>query len=198
MSSDAEIDTKTRILQAVWQLMEERRGQGVSMGEIARATGISRQAVYLHYPSRTELVVATINYVDEVKGLDARLAQLDSASTGIELLDMSVEVWGNYIPEIYGLAKAMMLTRDSDEAMATAWEGCMACLHDAGKAVVEMLAREGKLTTVWTKAEAIDLINTLLSISHWEQLTLESGWTNKQYVERMKRLLRQVLLKHEG
>ena len=102
--SSKEIDTKTRILEATWQLLEEHRGQGVNMSDIARAAGISRQAVYLHFTSRTELMIATMNYVDEVKGLDERLNLFNSAKTGIELLDTCVDVWGNYIPEIYGLA----------------------------------------------------------------------------------------------
>ena len=194
MSSESEIDTKTRILQATWKLMEERRGQGVSMGEIAKAAGISRQAVYLHYPSRTELVVATTAYVDEVKGLAKRLEQLNTATTATELLDISVDVWANYIPEIYGLAKAMMLTRDSDESMAVAWHGCMACLRDAVKDVVDAIVREGKLASTWSKEEATDLIYTLLSINNWEQLTMECGWTNAQYIECMKKLLVRLLI----
>lgn len=194
MSSE-DFDTRTRILQAAWQLMEERRGQAVSMADIARATGISRQAVYLHFPSRTELIVATINYVDEVKGLNERLARLDTARTGIELLDISIEVWGDYIPEIYGLAKAILLSKDSDEAVATAWGGCMACLDEASKQVVDMLARENALTGEWSKKEATHLLYTLLSISTWEQLTIECGWSNRQYIKRIQKLARQILVR---
>ena len=96
--SSKKIDTRTRILMATWQLMEQRRGQGVQMGDIAKAAGISRQALYLHFGSRTELMIATSNYVDEVKGLNERLKQLKAATTGIELLEACIEVWGNYIP----------------------------------------------------------------------------------------------------
>ena len=58
MSSHAP-DTRTKILQATRQLMEERRGLGVRMSDIAKAAGVSRQAVYLHFDSRIELLSAT-------------------------------------------------------------------------------------------------------------------------------------------
>jgi len=82
MSSN-KIDTKTRILEATWLLMEQRRGQGVSMSDIAKQAGISRQALYLHFDSRVELMIATVQYVDQVKGLDERLQQFQQAQSGL-------------------------------------------------------------------------------------------------------------------
>jgi len=77
--SSKKTDTRTRILTATWHLMEQRRGQGVSMSDIAKAAGISRQALYLHFDSRTELMIATVHYVDEVKGLNERLEKFQEA-----------------------------------------------------------------------------------------------------------------------
>lgn len=159
------------------------------MSDIARATGISRQAVYLHFPSRTELMIATSHYVDEVKGLNERLTQFQDASTGIELLETCVEVWGNYIPEIYGLAKAMLMTRDTDEAMAAAWDGNMKCLHDVCREVIEALEHEGVLAAEWSRKEAIEMFWTMISINNWEQLTIECGWSTSQYIDWMKKVL---------
>jgi len=193
MSSE-EIDTKTRILEATWQLLEQHRGQGVNMSDIAKAAGISRQAVYLHFASRTELMIATMNYVDEVKGLDERLNLFNSAKTGTELLDACVDVWGNYIPEIYGLAKAMLMTRDTDEAMAAAWNNSMNCLREVCQATIDTLRREGKLASGWSPQEATDMFMTMISINNWEQLTIESGWSTEQYVSSMKTLLKRTFI----
>jgi len=193
--SSSEIDTRTRILEATWQLLEARHGQGVSMSEIARAAGISRQAVYLHFSSRTELMVATTQYVDEIKGLNERLSQLDAAASGIELLDTCVEVWGNYIPEIYGIAKALLNIRESDEAAAAAWDGSMGCLRDVCREIIEALDRDGVLASEWSHDEATEMLYTLLSIQNWEQLTMESGWSTAQYVGWMKTLLRRSFVR---
>jgi len=187
-------DTRTRILDVTWRLMEQRPGQGISMGDIAKAAGISRQAVYLHFASRTELMVAVTHYVDEVKGLDKRLEKLNDVESGLEFLEVCVDIWGNYIPEIHALARSMMRTRDTDEAMAAAWKGCMGCLKDVCAQAVAMLEREGRLTSAWSPEEATDLLWTLLSIENWEQLTIDCGWSTPRYVEKMKALLRRLLV----
>ena len=187
-------DTKIRILEAAWQLMEERHSQDVSMGAIAKATGISRQAVYLHFASRTELMIATMNYVDEVKGLNERLAQFRDAKSGIERLNTCVDIWGNYIPEIYGLAKALLRARETDEAMAEAWNESMGCLRDICREIIETLDDEGILATEWSKDEAIEMFWTMVSVSNWEQLTIECGWSTIQYIDSMQTLLKSTFI----
>lgn len=193
MSSD-DLDTRTRILEATWQLLEQHHGQGVKMSDIAKATGISRQAVYLHFASRTELMIATMNYVDEVKGLYERLNQLEAAQSGSESMDTLVDIWGNYIPEIYGLAKAMLLTKDSDEAMAAAWNNSMGCLRDVCQQTIETLAHEGKLAAAWSITDATDMFVSIVSIANWEQLNKECNWSNEQYINNVKILLKRAFV----
>lgn len=186
--------TRTKILDATWKLMEQSRGQGVRMSDIAKAAGISRQAVYLHFETRTDLMIATVQYVDEIKGLDERLQVLETASSGAALLDALADVWGNYIPEIYGIAKAMLVMRDEDEASAAAWTGCMSCLRDACEQVVKRLKREGLLAKGWGAEAATDMLFNQLSIHNWEQLTIESGWSTARYVKHLKLLLHRTFV----
>lgn len=194
MSSKNNLDTRTRILEASWNLVEKGRGQGVSMANIAKEAGISRQALYLHFDSRSKLMIATVNYVDEVKGLNERLKQFESATTGIELLETLVDVWGNYIPEIYGLAKALLSTRDTDEATAAAWDSSMGCLRAVCQQTIEALDNEGMLVAEWSSDEAVELFWTMISIHNWEQLTIECGWSADEYNRRMKTLLKRTFI----
>ncbi len=188
-------DTKNKILAETWRLMELNRGQGVKMIDIAKAAGISRQAVYLHFASRTELMIETMNYVDEVKGLNDRIInRLQKATTGSELIEAFVDVWGNYIPEIYGLAKAMLLTRDTDEATAAAWNNSMSCLRDVCQKIVEALTHEGVLARDWSQKEAVEMFYTMMSVQNWEQLTIECEWSTAKYISRMKTLLKSFLI----
>jgi AcrR family transcriptional regulator len=196
--ANKKIDTRRRILEATWQLLEKHRGQGVQMQDIARAVGISRQALYLHFTSRAELMIATSRYVDEVKGLDDRLKQFQTATSGIELLEICVDVWGNYIPEIYGLAKALISTRDTDDAIAAAWNSSISCLRDACQEIVEALRREGNLASEWSRNDAIDMLWTMLSIHNWEYLTIECGWSTPKYIVRMKTLLTRSFVANTG
>lgn len=186
--------TRKSILEATWKLMERQCGQGVRMSDIASAAGVSRQAVYLHFDSRVELMIATTKYVDEVLGLDERFVCLQEATDGGHALELFVEVWCNYIPEIYGISKALLLVRDSDEAAAAAWDECMGCLRSASNEIVEGLDREGLLSSSWDKEEAGELLFAMLSVQNWEQLTLGCGWTLAGYVEGMTLMLKRTLL----
>jgi AcrR family transcriptional regulator len=71
MSSE-KISTKTRILDTTWKLLEAR-DKNTRMSDIAKAVGISRQALYLHFPTRAALLIATTRHVDYVKNVDSRL-----------------------------------------------------------------------------------------------------------------------------
>ena len=188
-------DTRTKILQATRQLMEDRRGLGVRMSDIAKAAGVSRQAVYLHFDSRIDLLSATTKYMDEINGLDGRLKAVSSAKSAVDMLDAYIDVWGNYLPEIHGLAGALFSVRETDDAAEMAWEECMSC-HRAGCAdIVSALKSEGNLADGWTDSAAADLLSTILSFQTWEQLTSECGWPTSQYIEAMKATLHRTLVK---
>lgn len=175
--------------------MEERRGINVKMSEIAQNAGISRQALYLHFASRTDLMVATVSYIDEIKDVTHRIAKLQEADCAIVKLEAFMVFWGNYIPEIYGLAKALLNTRDTDEAAASAWDSCMAHLRGMSQKVVESICQEGMLVSHLGQQEASDLFWALVSIQNWEQLTLECNWSTEEYIERMTASLKLAFLK---
>ena len=192
--SRADSDTRTRILQATWDLLEERRGQGVRMSDIAKRAGISRQALYLHFPTRAELLIATTHYLDDVKGTEARLAPSRAAETGIERLDAFIEAWAAYMPEIYGLAKAFLAMRDTDEAAAAAWDQRMQDMREGCEAAIAALKRDQMLSPAYAPKQATDILWTLLSIRNWEQWTLRCGWSQKRYVTTMKSMARRLLV----
>ena len=193
MSSDAP-ETRTRILKAAWELLEASQGQGVRMTDIAKRAGISRQALYLHFATRAELLIATTHYIDEVKGAQERLVPSRTAQSGIERLDAWIEAWGNYIPEIYGIAKALLAMRDTDAEAAQAWDARMRDMREGCQAAIDALDRDGRLSPDYAPDEATDMLWTLLSVRNWEQLTLACGWTHAQYVETLKSLARRVFL----
>lgn len=176
-------------------MMEERRGQGVRMSGIAKAAGVSRQAVYLHFNSRTELMVATTHYLDEVRGLDERLRHYQSATKGVEILEEFVEFWGNHIPQIYRIAKALLAVRETDEDAAAAWNDRMEAIRSSCRRAVEALYIDKMLDPKFSRDEAVDLMWTMLSVDNWEHLTVECGWSISQYVGRMQTLLKRTLVK---
>lgn len=156
------------------------------MGDIAKAAGISRQAIYLHFPSRTELLVAATRHVDEILDIDRRLAPSRAAKTGTDRLALYIECWGDYIPEIYGVSKALLLTQDSDDAAATAWRDRMMAMRDGCRAAIEALHDDGNLAPGWTPEKATDVLWMMLLVPNWENLSDECGWSTQEYVRWMK------------
>ena len=187
MSSEI-IETRTRILEATVQMLEEGQGRAVRMGDIAAAAGISRQAVYLHFASRTELLVAAAKHVDEVLDSDRRLAASREATSGVKRLELYIESWGRYIPQIYRVAKGLMLAQDTDEAAAAAWKDRMLAMRDGCRAAIEALHADGNLASEWTPKIATDALWTMLLVPNWENLTIECGWSTQQYIRWMKTL----------
>ncbi len=194
MMSSKNIETRKKILDAAWKLLETNPATSVRMSDIAKKTGISRQAVYLHFPTRAELLVATARHLDEVKNVDQRLAASRAASTGVERLNAFVEAWGNYIPEIYGVGKAFMAMQDTDEAAASAWNDRMQAVRHGCNAAIQALKKDGALSPDYSAKQATDILWTILSVRNWEQLTGACGWSQKRYIESMKRLINQLLV----
>lgn len=194
MSSE-NIETRTRILDATVRMLEEHGGRGVRMGDIAKAAGISRQAVYLHFASRAELLVAATRYLDEVLDVDRRLAPSRAATSGTERLALYIDCWGHYIPEIYGVAKALLLAQDTDEAAAAAWNNRMLAMRDGCRAAIEALHSDGNLAPEWTPKRATDVLWTMLLVPNWENLTGECGWSTQQYVRWMKTVAKRTFVK---
>ena len=191
-------ETRTKILNSAWNLLEAAKGREVRMTDIAKQASVSRQALYLHFPKRSDLLVATTLHIDEVKNVDKRLAASRSAQTGTERLDAFIEAWGNYIPEIYGVGKALMIMSETDDAAKLAWNGRMQAVRHGCSAAIDALKRDSQLMLEHSVAHATDILWTLLSVRAWEQLTIQCGWSQKLYIKKTKVLARQMLVNGGG
>ncbi len=158
------------------------------MTDIAQRAGISRQALYLHFSTRAELLIATTHYLDGLKGSEERLAPSRTAQTGIERLDAFIEAWGGYIPEIYGIAGALLAMKDTDEAAAKAWDERMQDMRQGCEAAIKALKNDKVLSSDHSPEQATDILWTLLSVRNWEQLTRDCGWSQERYIETLKSL----------
>ncbi len=186
--------TRVRILNSAWKLLESNQGKGVRMTDIAKLAGISRQALYLHFSKRADLLIATTLYIDEVKDSDARLLASRTAKSGVERLDAYIEAWGQYIPEIYGVAKALLAMKDTDEAAAVAWNYRMQAMREGCEAAIKALHKDGQLSKQHSPKQATDILWTMLSVRNWEQLTFDCGWSAKKYIKTTQLLARSVFM----
>lgn len=196
MMSSIISETRKKIIETAADLLLKSNGQGVRMADIAESAGVSRQAVYLHFTTRAELMIAAVRYLDDVSGMEDRLKKFREAGSGTEILEAFIEFMGEHIERIYGVAKALMAVRHTDKAAAAAWEDRMESVRSGCRRTIETIEHEGMLSSDWTVDEAVDLMWTMLSIENWERLTVDCSWTINQYVTRMQLSITKVLI-HE-
>jgi len=189
--ADASV-TRTKILNACRALLESDAGAATRMSDVAKAAGVSRQAVYLHFKTRAELLIALTRHIDEVEHVDERLIA-SRAATGLERLDAFIEAWAGYIPVIYPVGRALMAMAPTDEAARLAWEDRMNAMRHGCEAAVKALEDARILRDGGDRKPAVDMLWTLLSVRNWESLVQDCGWDQAQYIKDMKALSRAYL-----
>lgn len=178
------METRSRILEAAWGLVGERRTTvGVTVAEIAAAAGVSRQLVYFHFENRAGLLAAMARHHDAQSGFAGRVAACEALppEEGIEAL---LRAWIRYVPEILPVARALAAAEITGEEGGAAWRDRMDSLRDVFRAPVERLAEEGALEEGWTVESAADWIWARGHLETWQHLVGERGWTPEDFEER--------------
>ncbi len=175
MSSTAE-----RILDATRALLE-REDRAPSMSEVARAAGLSRQAIYLHFPDRAALLLALGDRVDAEEGLEAAIAEVRAAPGGEAMLRAWVGVQARRNPRIASLARALDRHRHDSDAATQAWRDRSANRLRGATAIVRRLRTEGRVHPTWTAADATTLLWELTSFRVWDDLVNEAGLPPERY-----------------
>ena len=85
-------DSRARVLNAALRLIRKRGDAAVTMAQIAKAARLSRQAVYLHFADRADLMVALARHVNESLGLPAEIQRVMNSPTGIEMIEAFVSM----------------------------------------------------------------------------------------------------------
>jgi AcrR family transcriptional regulator len=161
MSSKA--DTRTRILAAALACAADARAD-CTMGEVAAKAGLSRQAVYLHFPNRTALLAALSEWLASAAArspADAPSARATLTAIVTWLADEHPRAWP--------------LVRKLGENPGDA-SRLVAC-----RKLAERFQAEGALSPHLSQATAADLLFTLTSLAVWAELVPGRGWDAGRY-----------------
>lgn len=197
MSSDLRTGsskTRERILEAALELVTTKGAAATRIADIARKSGVSRQAVYLHFGTRAELFVAMVNHVDATGDLSRHLQAIFGAPTGIDAVDALIRSQSEYNPQIRELADAIDSARLTEEAAEAAWQDRMASRRRGCGMIIKRLADEGALAPGWTESDAADFLWALSSVRVWRDLVVERGWSASKYEKHLMRVARAALL----
>lgn len=185
--------TRVQILDATYRLVATM-GMAVRLEDVAAEAGVSRQTVYLHFGSRTGLLVAMAQHLDTQGPLPGLVEQVFAAGTARDALDAVVDLHAEYHPLIYRIAVLFMAGMYDDEALRAAWVERMESRRNLYHAVVERLKSEGCLAPHYEVESATDLLFALTSWQFWEQLVVERGWPKEEYARHLRSLLGHMLV----
>jgi AcrR family transcriptional regulator len=176
-------DTRARILDVAWKLVRERGVGAVTIAEIARAAGVSRQLVYLYFEHRAGLLRAMARRQDARSGFAGAVAAAAELPP-VEALESLLRSWYAYVPEILPVARALEAAAITGDEGAAAWHDRMGDLQKVFRRAVERLEREGRLAEGWTARTAADWIWARSHLESWQHLVAERGWPPDEYAER--------------
>lgn len=151
-------DSRTRILAAALHILGEQAEP--SMGTIAARAGLSRQAVYLHFDSRDELLVAVADWANATIGLPERLDQVARAESAQAMLGLFIDVAVWHASQIGPAIRALDRVMETDSALAERWRTRHGRAARAAK-IIESLADQRQLRPDVSTVEAATFLGAL-------------------------------------
>ena len=179
-------DTRVRILDTAWGLVQERGIGAVTVADIAAATGVSRQLLYVHFENRAGLLVAMARRHDVRSGFAGRAAEARSLPP-VAALERLLRLWFAYIPEILPVARALEAAATNGDEGGVAWRDRMGDLREMFAAAVERVDQDGRLAEGWTVPSASDWVWARAQPATFQHLVVDRAWPADDYTERAVR-----------
>lgn len=187
-------DVRTRILETAWRLIAEQDDASVSLLEVAREAGVSRQTLYVNFGSRAGLLLAMVEHRDSTAPELASVKRSRIELPVEEMLDATIRAWFKYVPVVYKVAHALQAAAATDADARAAWDSRMAALREGLLAMMQRLKKEGRLADGWTPAAAADWCHHLVHIDTWHHLVVERNWRPNDVVQRTLTALHATLI----
>lgn len=188
-----EPETRRRILQAAWDLLE-KHGPIVTVADVAGRARVSRQAVYLHFGDRAGLFIALVDHIDITQGSAEMRAHVFGAPSGVESLRRWIETISWYTAKIDVVSYFLESAQYQDPALRAAHRNRMDRRQDILRSIVERIAAEGDLAKGWDVGTAADLVYAITMPGTWRELTRELGWSHRRYAEHLTEMVERTLL----
>jgi AcrR family transcriptional regulator len=190
-------DTRLTIVEATRTLLEATGYPDISLDEIARTAGVSRQTIYVQFGSKSGVLQAVAEQIEH-SALDQLIPTLLQASSPVEALRMGLERVVSFYEHDAQVLRNLHAQTVYDANYATVWRDKQQEIWRNTRRLVEWLDREGSLAAVWNVEEATDWLWAAMSFESYNQLVGERGWTAEQFVRRIMQLVEKTLLAHDN
>jgi AcrR family transcriptional regulator len=166
------------------------------MSDVASAAGISRQALYLHFPSRTELLLATMEHVRGELGVTSAYQRILATDDPDAVLTALMELHASFTPRITGIDRVLEGERQRDPVLESAWQNRDQSRINLMRGVVDRFAAAGRLSPEWPAEEAAEWLWALTSPSFVEKLQ-RRGWKPDDITRHTRRSIEATLLRSD-
>lgn len=186
--------TRAAILDATWLLLEEEGPERVTMEAVARNAGITRRAVYLHFSSRADLLLALHEHVDDRLDLAGSLQPVIEAPNAVAALTAFARHLAAFHPKIRRIDLALLRAKDNDPDVAVLVNRGLETWHEGCRRIAQGLADEGLLAEPWTVDTAADFLWSFMFPDVIERLVVDRKWPLDRYGEVLETVMRRSLV----
>ncbi len=181
--------TRLALLAAARTLVEQEGVTAVTMASVAEHAGVTRRAVYLHFATRTELITALYEYVNDTVELNASLKSVWQAPDAATALEEWAQHLARCHTELIPVGRAFQRVRGTDPDAGHYWDLVMQQWRKSCRRLAEWLAAEERLAPPWTVETTADMLWALMSFDVLQALVVDRRWTRKRLARRLAVLL---------
>jgi AcrR family transcriptional regulator len=186
--------TRAALLAATRAILEERGFEALTMTAVAERAGVTRRALYMHFPSRAELVAALFDYVAGAEGLAESLQHVWDAPDATSALDRWAAHLARYHPRVLAVDRAVQAVWRQDPDAAAHRKRVVAAKLASCRRLVHRLEDESRLASGWITDSATDMLFALISSDVIEALIVDRRWSRQRLAEQLALLFRSTFV----
>ncbi len=192
--SSGRLDTRTAILTAARELFEEQGYHGAALEAVAKRAGVSRQAIYLHFASKAELLTALHAYIYETDVAPTlERHPIWTAPTALDGLDALIAVDAEVASKVWRIHEALVVARrhhaEVDDTLRPREADRYAEIVRLGR----WLKKERCLPPRMRVGTFADIMWGLTSLGTFQNLVIERGWSVDHFVAWVRQTMRAQL-----
>jgi AcrR family transcriptional regulator len=182
VSSGGRPQTRAQILEAARAMFEEHGYHGAGLEAVARKAGVSRQAIYLHFPSKAELLAALhmqIFAIDVVPAIERH--PITDSTSALDALDATIAVDTEVVSTVWRISEVLAVARrqhpEVEQTLKPRDDERYGELLNLG----HRLEKEGELPPTIGVALFADMLWGLMNTGTYRNLVIERGWSLDEY-----------------
>lgn len=170
---------RSPLLDAAWRRLES--GEPARLVDIAGDADVSRQTVYLHFESRSGLLLALVAHIDHELGVYDEIQKVMVVPDPVDRLFAVLDLTSHFEPQVHGMAMTLYREGADDPEVAAAYDDRMRHRRAGMHAAVSAVAEAGRLRSGWTVDEVVDLLWEAQAPTSYDHLVVERGWNPERW-----------------